>query len=464
MSFTVLSTSHPTILEFYQQHPIDFETMNLLFVDLLKKMVSNMDTSIPSSIASKIGEKINLLEHKVGSLTSLLESKMNEYRKDYIQDLKHILISNNVEQINPLIRETNGHLLDKTSLILNEWIPKNNDTIKKEIQIHFQEFQKTLLQETNLLLSKSIHKDNIEENLRSFQEILKQSNQSLITFVSSSETRIGNHFGDIHSKIMEIKNTMRENDISPLKKKISDILLKFENNTEKGSMSENVLYNVLVHRYSSAEINYVGDKKETGDIMFQQKNRPRIIIENKDHEANNVPKKDVDKFIRDCDIQNCCGIMLAQHRGISNKENFEIQINNGNILLYIHETKFDIDKISLGIEIVENLKIKMDELGISNADYVIGKDLLEEINQEYNFFIHQKTSLFKLIKDITDKINEMKLPNLDHFLSKRFAFSTSNQKENICKFCNEPVKKSVLQHQRYCSAKKDFDEKEKIKK
>ena len=33
--------------------------------------------------------------------------------------------------------------------------------------------------------------------------------------------------------------------------------------------------------------------------------------------------------------------MFAQNRGIANKENFEIQINNGNILLYVHNVKFD---------------------------------------------------------------------------------------------------------------------------
>jgi len=74
--------------------------------------------------------------------------------------------------------------------------------------------------------------------------------------------------------------------------------------------------------------------------------------------------------------------------------------------------------------------------------------------------MNKKTSILKLSKEMNEKmiekINELKLPNLNHFLSKRFAFS-SKQKENVCKYCEEPVKKSVLQHYRYCLAKKEYE-------
>ena len=48
------------------------------------------------------------------------------------------------------------------------------------------------------------------------------------------------------------------------------------------------------------------------------------------------------------------------------------------------------------------------------------------------------------------------MPNLEKYLSSRFAFS-SNQTDNLCKYCEKFVPKSLLQHYRYCSAKKDFD-------
>ena len=461
MTTTVLSTSNHEIISFYEKNNFDFESMNLLFVDILKQLMSNMDDSFNASISNKLFERISLLHNKIESISSVIDLKMNENRKDYIQDLKLILTSNNVEQITPLIRETNNALLDKTSIILNDLIPKNNETMRKDIQFHFKELQKSLSEETIKLLSSSLDKKGVDDFLNNIQNVISQSNNSLITFVSSSETRVGNRIGETDTKINELKDILRENNFSQLQKSVNDVLNKFDYGIGKGTMSEQLLYNLLIQHYTCAEIEYVADKKETGDILFTQKNRPKILIENKDHQSANVPKHEVDKFIRDCDIQNCCGIMLAQHRGISNKENFEIQINNGNIILYLHEVKFNIDKISMAIDVVENFKMKLDELGIStNDNTTIEKDLLEEINQEYVFFINQKTSLLKLNKEMNDKmlekINDLKMPNLNHFLSKRFAFS-SNQKENICKYCNEPVKKSVLQHYRYCVSKKEFE-------
>ena len=53
-------------------------------------------------------------------------------------------------------------------------------------------------------------------------------------------------------------------------------------------------------------------------------------------------------------------------------------------------------------------------------------------------------------------INELKMPNLEKYLSSRFAFST-NQAENMCKYCEKFIPKSISQHYRYCTAKKDFD-------
>ena len=49
------------------------------------------------------------------------------------------------------------------------------------------------------------------------------------------------------------------------------------------------------------------------------------------------------------------------------------------------------------------------------------------------------------------------MPNLEQFLSKHYATS-SNQGENVCKYCEKFVPKSLSQHYRYCSDKKSFDD------
>jgi hypothetical protein len=152
--------------------------------------------------------------------------------------------------------------------------------------------------------------------------------------------------------------------------------------------------------------------------------------------------------------------MFAQRKGITNKHNFELQINNGNVLLYVHEVNFDVDKIKTSIEIVESFKIKLDEIIIKDDDCVIEKDVLEDINKEFANYVNQKYSMLKLVKDFNEKINtsitELKMPNLEKYLSSRFAFST-NQTDNMCKYCEKFIPKSMLQHYRYCFAKKDYE-------
>jgi len=248
-----------------------------------------------------------------------------------------------------------------------------------------------------------------------------------------------------------------------LQQRVTDMLKKFEKGSGKGNVSENVLYNILLSLFPCAQIDYVGNEiKETGDIILIRNNKPKILIENKDHDACNVPKHDVDKFIRDCEIQQCCGIMFSQNRGIANKENYELQINNGNVLLYVHNVNFDNDKIKTAIEIVEQFKLKYDEINTDNDVYNIETSVLEEINKEFNNYMSQKHSLLKLVKDFNEKINisinELKMPCLEQFLSKHYATS-SNQGNNICKYCEKFVPKSLSQHYRYCVDKKNFDKK-----
>ena len=103
-----LSINNKEVFEFYKTHNLDFEQTNILFLDIFKKLISNIDSSFNSNLASKLLENITLLTSKVDSInnnvSSLLANKFSEYRKEYINDLKLILTSNNVEHISPLIK------------------------------------------------------------------------------------------------------------------------------------------------------------------------------------------------------------------------------------------------------------------------------------------------------------------------------------------------------------------------
>ena len=467
MENNILTINNKEIFDFYKQYNIDFESMNLLFLNVLKKIIHNFDNSLNTNIATNLLEKINSLTSKVdlieSNFSTLINNKFSDYKKEYLSDIKLLLNSNNIEFLSPLIKERNDNLIDKTSLIINEMIPKNCESINQQLNLNLNILKSSILSETTTLLSSTLDKKTIEDFLKNINSTMNQSYSTLTTLISSSENRIEGKLLNTENKINEMKGIFTENNSSQqiLQNNVTEMLKKFEKGVGKGNISEHITYNILLSLYPCAQIDHIGNElKESGDIILIRNNKPKILIENKDHDSKNVPKHEIDKFIRDCEIQNCCGIMFAQHKGITNKQNFEIQINNGNVLLYVHEVNFDVDKIKTAVEIVENFKMKLDEVIIKEDDCIIEREILQDINKEFVNYINQKFSLLKLIKDFNEKINfsinELKMPTLEKFLSSKFAFSI-NQSDNVCKYCEKIIPKSLSQHYRYCSSKKDFE-------
>jgi hypothetical protein len=238
-----------------------------------------------------------------------------------------------------------------------------------------------------------------------------------------------------------------------LQSEVKDVLKRMENSSSKGKMSENIVLNILRGLFPSAEVEYVGSQKESGDIMIHRKDRQKILVENKCYESKTVGSDQVKKFIHDVDTQNCSGLFLSQEGGIINKNNFEINIHNRNVLLYLHNVNYDPDIIKIAIDIIDSFKSKLDEITLTD-DYSINKDTLEEINKEYQLFIEQKLAQLKMVKEFSQRmiktIEGIELPCLEKMLSTRFGYINSGK--FICEKCNF-VGKNLLAlsvHKRSC--------------
>jgi hypothetical protein len=456
------------VIEFYNKYSFDPEEINLLFINLLTEIFENKDSTFNKSLGNHLMEKLSFLDNKIETINKSLRDdkkelstcfllQFNEYRNKYIEDMKGILSSNQTQYLSPFFREMNDKLLYKTQLILNEVLPKNQEGI-------MQQFQLSLSKETQKLCDSALTKDSLNTCMANIQHILQSQENNLQQVLQNQEKRIESRFFENDRKLTELKelNCASQTSQVVVQTNVSEILKKFEKSTTKGNVSENILYNILLSLFPCAEIEYVGnEQKETGDIILTRKDKPKILIENKDHDSKNIPKIDIDKFIRDCEIQNCSGIMLAQNRGIANKENFELQIHKTNVLLYVHEVKFDQDKIKMAVEIVEHFKQQLDVLNKKENNAVIQNEVLELINKEYIAYANQKNTMSKLLKDYNERmcscLADLKLPTLDTYLSKHFAKSFQ-QNDNVCKYCEKVVLKSMKQHFRYCASKKEFDQ------
>jgi hypothetical protein len=343
--------------------------------------------------------------------------------------------------------------------MINDIIPKNQETLTKYIENAMETLHNSIHEDTNSLVKSTINKSTLDGFVNSIEEKFSKTilnSQTIFnTLITSSENRL-------ESKLTEIRDISKSNNSSQniLQNNIGDLLKKMENSSSKGKISENLLFNVLLSLYPTAQIDFVGTTKETGDIMLVRKDKPTILFENKNYDKN-VLQDEVKKFLRDVELQNCSGIMLAQHYGIANKENFEIEINSNNVLVYLHKVEYDADKIKSAVAIIDHFKG-----ALQNSDSLVGetlnieKEVLDDINKDYQLFITNKLAHIKTIKDCQQKliaqVEEFKMPNLEEYLSKLYASSSS--KNDICEYCNYVAKNSraLIAHHRGCTQKKQF--------
>ena len=543
-----LTCNNERLWKFYNAHPsLNFETTNILFMDVLEKFLQDANSSLTTNITSQLVDQIQRLQLQVSSITDNLSRtqnetvmnfncKMSEFKKEYIEDVKVILTNNVSEKVAPLLKEQNAMMLDKTHLMINSLIPKNqdetssvkqiNETIKM-LQSSFLDFKRDyiddmkmiltnnvsekvapllkeqnaiMLDKTHLLINELLPKNQDEGIVKQMNEALKSLGSSLseetnkllassitqTTFtdfittidnkfsnaLQSSQSLFGSTEQRLDSSIREIKSST-ESQINYLKElsasgqtitsslnnSVSDLLRKMENSSSKGKISENIVFNILHTLFPCSQIDPVGTTKETGDIILTRNNKPKILIENKNWDKN-VVQEEVKKFIHDVEKNDCCGLFLSQNYGIANKENFQIDISGKNILLYLHEVKNDAEKIRVAISIIDHFKSKLDELDNNTDIDTISKDVLDTINREYQNHALQKINMIKLIKECNQKMlkqmDEIKIPSLEDYLSRRYAFSTS---KFTCKYCGFIGKNqgSMSAHYRGCAGRKNIN-------
>ena len=390
-----------------------------------------------------------------------------EFKKEYIEDLKMILTNTTSEKIAPIIKQHNESLLDKTKILLSDLIPKNNDSLSKEISLSMKELHSTINKDTNNLIKNSVSKESLEKFIteldEKFTKTLVSSQTIMNNLITSSENRIDTRISDVRTttekKISELKDisTSNNSNQNQLQNTITDLLKKMENSSSKGKISENLLYNIVKPLYPSAEINSVGTTKETGDIMIYRKDKPTILLENKNYDKN-VTSDEVKKFIRDIETQNCCGVMLAQHSGIANKENYQIELYKKNVVVYLHNVEYDSDKIKVAIDIIDHFKSQLTNIESGTDTLMIEKHILDDINTEYQNFINQKMTHIKTIKEYNQKlllqVEEISIPSLEQYLYKNYSISASTC-QDICEFCSRSFKsqRALSAHYRGCNKK-----------
>ncbi len=481
-----LKIKNNKIIEFYKNHPsINFEEANLLLISFLDSLFNHITDDLDSNINSQIlsymsktqtelsnikGD-MNIISDNVSKITNNTVENINtqllQLKGDYIDEMRILFSTSNIsagDKMSSIIEKNNSIFMDKTTILLNDIIPKSQDSqhehFKDLLQIKMNELYKQVCEETSKITENSngeqIAKNFLDSFDNKYNSMIQTIQQPMFSYVSASEERLNNNINSIKdlstSSISTQKNVFDE---------LSQFLTKYNASSNKGKYGENNLFSVLTSMFPSAEVQDTTGLKASGDFILKRLDKSPVLIETKDYN-HNINKEEIAKFIRDVDTQNMNGIFISQYSGISFKNNYHIDIHKGNVLLYLQNCEYSPDKIRVAIDMVDNLSSKIQELNMEETNN-ISKDILDDINQEYQIFINQRETLQTTVKDFHKKMNSqidsLKFPSLDKYLDTKYAYV--KERNFTCDICNAFTgtnKQSLSAHKRGCRKKNTTNE------
>lgn len=465
---TTLTITNKKIIDFYSQNQsINFEAVNLIFVDLFEKLLGDMNSAMNSTINSQILSTVGDLKGQVTSLsssvlklnndiTNSIYIKFQESKREYVDDIKNIVSNNfsqNSDKLNSLLQQNTSQLIDKTTILLNDVIPKSNDGYYKRLQESISTFQKSIAEDTTKLLHSVNKEDSLSTFLSSFETKSSNLLQPLFSFINASEERISKN-------VISLKDATNNSAQDKIMNELSEFLGKYKNSSYKGQFGENQLETVLNQLFPSAEVNNTTGIKASCDFRINRVDLPTILVETKNYDRN-VTLDEVKKFIRDIEEQKCHGVFLSQHSGITSKQNFQIDIKGANILVYVHNVDYCPHTIKIATDIIDSLSYKLADLDDGSDEISIPKEILDEINKEYSHFIERKSSIIDILKDfhkkIINEVDEIKFPCLSKYLVSKCGSILNNENEKIvCNICNKfeaTNNRSLGAHQKGCKKK-----------
>jgi len=460
----VIKITDKKVVDFYKSHPeLNVVTMNLIFIDILDKLSSNLASNVENTVSQQILGIVSDMRTDIKQLHTGLSAKLLEVKREYIEDVK-VLLTNTEHTVQEKVAHSLERNIDslttKTTMAINDVIPTKSATVVEDV---VKKYTERIMRETAALLAKppkEDKRDGLEQLEASFSAMIT-SIQTLTNTMNTTEARNASSIQTIQDKIGTQKQSQ-----DAVFSELGTFLNKYKNNSSiKGAVSEIELYYMLQQIEPYAEIVRCSGEAATCDLRMRRLNsaKPVILFESKDYAAS-VNTDEVGKFERDLQTQKCHGIFVSQNSPITFKENFHIDIINGIIHVYLSNVKYDAEIVKTAIAIVDNLAARLsmmvkeataeaeqDQFSLTNKD-------LEDMKNEYTMFATKRTEMAEIVKNFAkqmyDKIDELHLPVI-----RRISGADPLMTGISCSICNNfwgKNQSSLSAHKRKCAKSHGF--------
>ena len=376
-----LTITNKRIWDFYNNNKnINFEAVNLIFLDLIEKINTDMSSTMASAINNEILSCVKDIQGNVGTITNTLIVKFHDINKEYIDNMKLIIASSSSESIEKL----SGALERNTESFIskiNQEIPKTHQDLNNKMKENLESFQQVIINDIKGQLNTSTNKeDAYKAYISGIDDKMRTMQQPLYEFITANQEQMVSSLSNLKES-----NVIAQSSQNKVIEELGEFLNKYRTNSNyKGKSSENMLELTLNKMYPTAEVvNSSSSLKMSGDFILKREGKQQILIENKNYDLA-IQKEGVEKFLRDIRAQKCNGIFLSQYSGIQYKPNFFIEIEDNCVFIYLHNVEYSEEKIRTAIDIVDKLSEKLNELNIDNTDGIkIEKEILDKINKVY---------------------------------------------------------------------------------
>ena len=256
MSNYTLCITNEKLWKFYNENQhINFEAINLIFHEIISKLVENMSATMHSTINGEIlstvhkqEDQMNSLKDKLSSLTENMtqirqecshlsdlktqlqtihhnvselksditnnvSAKLTDFKNDYISSIKTIFnenLDNDKSEIINRIEANNSIFIDKTKLLLNETITKDINEHNKHITHLVENNTNTLIDKTKLLITENQDKylGQVGLTLQHFQTSLSNEINNLLK--NDDDNAIKNFISSFDSKCSAMFQTVQQ--------------------------------------------------------------------------------------------------------------------------------------------------------------------------------------------------------------------------------------------------------------
>ena len=461
--------SHPRICAFYEKNAhISPETINLFIIDLLESTISNTDV-IQAEISAisphqyqinELNQTLEQIKQAITHKTTSLSSMFSQAKTKYVNEFCSIWAQSDCVSKREYLLQNNSTIIQTLEQITLEIrnIKGVHHTIGEKINAIIKQFHKIINTNIESILSKTTDMSTLsKEFIQNFEmnsaHMIQTVQQILCGFVSTKDTQTKTALDTFNSN-REGANTL----YSKLLYEFNDFLYHIR--VQPTTNTPNQLETIMSRLYNTASIeSEIVDATTSNIFLSRGVGKPELFIQQRTIHDRNVNVDEIKSFIQTAHSQSQNGILISQHTGITTKPNLYIEILQNRVFLYVHTLEYSPEKMQTAIEIVDTISAKLSEFNVSSEEkYGIPKEILDEINREYQTFIGQKETIMNTLKETYKKIlaqvEDIRFVSLDKYLSTRY--SSCKKQGYVCSLCNSftvSTLKGLAAHKRGCNRK-----------